>query len=295
MQYSLNYQLYYISNFCKIKLNLFIQHKLKGKMRIFYKTISGVLMLLISNLFNLHAQDQVSDEEILQMYEGLRVADVSDGMDKAGLWDIGLMDQKIIAMWRDFEDLSHQMVGIALTARYIPANDPLPGKLSEEEFDQWVGKWYNELSPEPFADSIKEGHVIVIDAHGDGDTGSVGSFNSLAWVKKGARGIVTNGSVRDTDEIAKQKIPCYIDWQNRGRGIRPGRNEFESMNQTIVVGGVQINPGDVIVADGDGVIVVPREYAKEVADYAHKTLTGDKANRRRLYEQMGKEIDKTVK
>jgi len=54
------------------------------------------------------------------------------------------------------------------------------------------------------------------------------------------------------------------------------------MNKTIVVGGVQINPGDVIVADGDGVIVVPRKYAKEVADYADKTLKSDKANRRRL-------------
>lgn len=264
-------------------------------MSIFKKSMFALMLFLFAGSYSLQAQEQLTDQEILALYEGLRVADVSDGMDKAGLWDVGLMDQKIISMWRDFEDLSHLMVGIALTVRYVPANDPLPGKLSEEEFDKWVGKWYNELSPEPFADSIKEGHVIVIDAQGDGDTGSVGSFNSLAWVKKGARGIVTNGSVRDTDEIAKQKIPCYIDWENRGRGIRPGRNEFESMNQTIAVGGVQINPGDVIVADGDGVIVVPREYAREVADYAHKTLTGDKANRRRLYEQLGIDMDKTVK
>ena len=240
-------------------------------------------------------QQDLSDEEILKLYEGLRVADVSDGMDAAGLWDVGLMDQKIEAMWRDFEDLSHQMVGIALTVKYVPTNDPLPGKLSEEEFDAWVGKTYSEVTPEPFTDEIKEGNIIVIDASGDGDTGSVGSFNSLLWVKKGARGIVTTGSVRDTDEISKQKIPVYIDWENRGRGIRPGRNEFLSMNEPIEIGGVLVNPGDVVVADGDGVIVVPRRYAREVAEYADKTLQQDKANRRRAYEDLGREMDETVK
>ena len=73
---------------------------------------------------------------------------------------------------------------------------------------------------------------------------------------RGCVGVVTSGTARDTDEIDAQGIPLY--YRKPGRGIRPGRNEIESVNRPIVVGGVLVMPGDVVVADGDGVIVVPR-------------------------------------
>jgi regulator of RNase E activity RraA len=137
--------------------------------------------------------------------------------------------------------------------------------------------------------------VIVIDASGNGDTGSVGSFNSLAWYERGACGIVTTGSVRDTDEIIKQQIPLYLDPLQRGRGIRPGRNMVESFNQPVEIGGALVRPGDVIVADGDGVVVVPREHAVPVARAARTILDKDKNARRQLYEKLGRPPDKTVK
>jgi regulator of RNase E activity RraA len=258
------------------------------------KLLTLFAALLTAQFIAAQNSKNLSDEEILKMYEGLRVADVSDGMDMAGLWDVGLLDQKIEALWKDIDDLSHLFQGIALTVRYVPTNKPLPGKMSAEDFVKWEGNWYNTISPEPFAEQIKPGTVVVIDADGDGDTGSVGSFNSLAWFSKGMRGIVTSGSVRDTDEVIKQKIPVYIDYENRGRGIRPGRNELESVNKPVEVGGVIIHPGDVVVADGDGVIVVPRAYAKEVAEAAHKILEKDKSARRNLYQQLNIPMDKTV-
>ena len=76
-------------------------------------------------------------------------------------------------------------------------------------------------------------------------------------------GVVTNATARDTDEIATEKMPLYF--RRPGRGIRPGRNEIESVNRPIVCGGVLVVPGDVIVADGDGVLVVPRAVAADVA------------------------------
>ena len=79
-----------------------------------------------------------------------------------------------------------------------------------------------------------------------------------------------------------------------GRGIRPGRNELESVNRPVVVGGVTVCPGDVIVADGDGVIVVPRSVAGKVAVLARKILDADKAGRRQLYKDMGFPPDQTV-
>ena len=62
-----------------------------------------------------------------------------------------------------------------------------------------------------------------------------------------------------------------------------------------IIGGVLVCPGDVVVGDGDGVIVVPRAVAEPVAKYALKILEGDKQGRRHLYESMGMPLDKTVK
>lgn len=232
------------------------------------------------------------DERILKLYEGLRVADVSDGMDMAGLQDVGLMDPAIHALWRDTNDFSHRFVGIAVTVRYLPTNRRA-SKMSADEFRKWEGAWYKDLSPEPFVQFLRRGSVVVIDGTDDGDTGTIGSNNILGWKLRGAVGVVTSGGVRDTDEIIKQKVPLYA--RRLGRGIRPGRNEVESVNRPITCGGVMVRPGDVVVADGDGVIVVPREHAEEVARHARTILEGDKAGRRRLYEKLGMPLDETVK
>jgi 4-hydroxy-4-methyl-2-oxoglutarate aldolase len=239
-------------------------------------------------------QDNVTDEELLSLYAGLRVADVSDGMDMVGLRDAGLMDQSIEALWKNIDDLSHQFCGIAVTARYVPTNKVVKNPMDKEEFQKWEGSWYTKISDEPYVQYIKRGTVVVLDVQGDGDTGSVGSFNGLDWISKGATGIVSNGGLRDTDEIIKEKIPVYSDPLHRGRGIRPGRNEIESVNKPVTIAGVLIRPGDVVVADGDGVIVVPREYAAKVAGYAKEILIKDKSARRGLYEKLNIPIDKTV-
>ena len=236
----------------------------------------------------------MTNEEILRLFEGLRVADVSDGMDIAGLRDIGLLDQKIQALWKDIDNFDHWFCGIAVTARYVPTNKVIRNPMTIDEFKKWESNWYSEFSSEPWVELIVPGSAVVLDVQGDGDTGSVGSANSLGYIKRGARGIISNGGIRDTDEIIKQRIPVYLDYNNRGRGIRPGRNELESYNKPVTIGGVLIRPGDVIVADGDGVICVPREYAKIVAEQSKRILTEDKAVRRQLYKDLEWEPDKTV-
>ena len=252
-----------------------------------------LLISLLLLLPVLSARGQ-SDEELLELYAGLRVADVVDGMDVVGLRDSGTLDTNIEPLWRDIEELDHQFQGIAVTVRYVPTNRVVPNPMPADEFNQWSGSWYGQISPEPFVEFLKPGSVVVIDASGNGDTGSIGSYNSLAWYARGMRGIVTSGSVRDTDEVIKQQIPVYLDHMQRGRGIRPGRNEVESVNKPVVVGGVLIYPGDVVVADGDGVVVVPRKHAVPVAEEARKVLDADKAGRRGLYEELGRPLDKTV-
>jgi len=233
------------------------------------------------------------DQEILKLFEGLRIADVSDGMDKAGLHNIGLMSPEIHAAWKDTKQYTHRFVGIAVTVRYVPTNKPPAPRMETEAFDRWVGNWYGTISSGAFAPLIRKGTALVFDDAPDADVGSIGSNNIMGWRIRGCVGVVTDATARDTDEIAAEKVPLYF--RKAGRGIRPGRNELESVNRPIVCGGVLVEPGDVIVADGDGVIVVPRAHAKEVAEYAKATLDGDKAGRRKLYEKLGLPPDDSVK
>ena len=234
------------------------------------------------------------DQRILKAFEGLRVADVTDGMDFVGLQNVGLMDPEIHPLWKDPKAFKHRFIGIAVTVRYVPTQRPAAGGgRSYDDFRAWEGKWYNELSPEPFVPLLRPGSAIVIDEAPNADVGSIGSNNIMGWKLAGAVGVVTDATARDTDEIITEEVPLYL--RRAGRGIRPGRNEIESVNRPVVVGGVLVNPGDVIVADGDGVVVVPRDVALRVAEFAHKIIEADKAGRRELYKKLGLPDDPSVR
>jgi regulator of RNase E activity RraA len=110
---------------------------------------------------------------------------------------------------------------------------------------------------------------------------------------RGMRGVVTDGGCRDSDEVVLERIPVYQ--RASTRGIDPGRILIESYNTPVNVGGVTVMPGDVIVADIDGVVVVPRAKAEAVAAAAKRIQDGDKAGRRRLYEKMKRSEDFTLK
>lgn len=244
------------------------------------------------NFITTQTYTQEENTALLKLYEKLRVADVSDGMDMVGLPGTGLVDPAIHPDWVDRDDLSHIIRGIAVTARYVPTqrlDRPKPG----EDFEAWEGNFYSVYSTEAFTKVIQKGSVVVLDDVEDRDIGSIGSNNILGWYKLGAVGVVTDAGSRDTDEVAIEKVPLYL--RKKGRGIRPGRNELESVNRPVVIGGVLVCPGDVVVADGDGVVVVPRKVARQVAEYALKILEKDKAGRLNLYKSLGLPLDQTVK
>jgi regulator of RNase E activity RraA len=216
---------------------------------------------------------------VLSLYKYLRVADVSDGMDVVGLQDVGLVDPEIHALWKDTDAFSHRVVGIAVTARYVPTN-----KREAKMDDSLIGRWYSTLTSEAFMDVMAPGTMLMIDAMEDGESRSIGSSNIQSWQKRGMVGLVTSGGLADTDEIIHQKIPTYF--RRLARGIRPGRNELESVNRPVTIGGVLVRPGDVVMADGDGVVVVPRERAEEVATAALPFL--DNIARERYIKETGR-------
>jgi 4-hydroxy-4-methyl-2-oxoglutarate aldolase len=219
------------------------------------------------------------NKRVLDEYKYLRVADVSDGMDVVGLQNIGLVNPEIHALWKDTDNFTHRVAGIAVTARYVPTNRREP-KMDQKTINQW----YSTITSEAFMKVLTPGSILVIDAMDDGESRSIGSSNIMSWKKLGMVGLVTSGGLADTDEIIYEKVPTYF--RRLARGIRPGRNELESVNRPVTIGGVLVRPGDVVVADGDGVVVVPRERALEVAAAALTFL--DNIGRERYIKETGK-------
>jgi regulator of RNase E activity RraA len=235
-------------------------------------------------------------KEILDLYKNLRVTDVLDGMDLIGLQDIGLMKKDIRPLWRDVEKFSHRMAGFAITVRHVPT-DVRVGQNSFpnlEGFKKFKSQQYGR-APDAWLSTAKPGDVVVIDAGGIDECGFIGSNNSLGWAEKGVVGAITNGGARDTDEIVKvKKIAVYCRNGHSSRGVRPGRLIAESYNFPISCGGALVFPGDLIVADGDGVIVVPREHALIVGKLAREIHVGDEKSRAGRFKRLGMKPDETV-
>jgi regulator of RNase E activity RraA len=235
-------------------------------------------------------------QEILDLYKDLRVTDVLDGMDLIGLQDIGLMKKNIRPLWRDTDKFTHRVVGFAITVRHVPT-DVRVGQNSfdsVEGFKKFKSQQYGR-APDAWLQTARPGDIVVIDAGGIEECGFIGSNNSLGWAEKGVVGAITNGGARDTDEIVKvKKIAVYCKNGYSSRGVRPGRLIAESYNFPINCAGVLVYPGDVVVADGDGVIVVPREHALKVGKLAREIHVGDEKSRAGRFKRLGIKPDETV-
>lgn len=232
-------------------------------------------------------------EEIVDIYDGVRVADVSDGLDFYGFgYELNKMSPEIGPLHRDVGEFYHRFVGFAHTVRFLPTNRRrnLPDELGYESVSEWRDEWYSERSGHPT--DIDEHDVIVLESH-EIPCGIIGSANALAWMSEGAVGIVTNGGPRDTDEIVKERIPTYSKTINKP--IIPGRTEFDDSQIPVNVGGCLVRPEDVVVADGDGVVVVPVEFARRVGKAARIEQEDDQETRRELYDEAGLDPDFTLK
>ena len=148
-----------------------------------------------------------------------------------------------------------KIVGTAKTLRFVPAR---------EDLFTSHGGGYN--AQKRAFDAVGEGEIIVIEARGDETTGTLGDILALRARTRGAAGVVTDGGVRDFDAVAEIGLPVF------SKGAHPsvlGRKHVPwEFDVTIGCGGATVQPGDVIVGDGDGVIVIPAHLAEEVADEA---------------------------
>ncbi|MFO8007776.1 MAG: RraA family protein [Candidatus Brocadiia bacterium] len=233
--------------------------------------------------------DREQRRDLLDRCKGIRVTDWHDAMDTLGRFDRGLMGPEIRPLWRDMDEFRHCIVGFAFTLRYVLSSRTIVAE-SPEDFRRQEGAWYGE---EPnWGEELRPGDLIVIDGTNTRDTGYVGSMNSMVWISKGAVGIVTNNGVRDTDEIIKQKVPVYCD--GFSRGIIPGRVELDSYGEPVECGGVYVRPQDLVVADGDGVTVIPAELIEDALAIAREIQRNDQKARAHFYKELGLPPDFTL-
>lgn len=224
---------------------------------------------------------------LLSLFKYLRVVDVCDALDGIGYFNIGLMAPEIRPLWP-----AMKFWGIALTLRCVPSNRPMWKLDSTQDIVAAHRIWFDEVGRASWRDQLKPGHVIVTSTGGAGEVGFWGSNNALDCVAAGAVGIITDGFCRDTYEVALQKTPVCA--RARGRTIIPGRIMTVEAQTTIACGGAQVQPGDIVGCDDDGIVVVPLAVAAESATHARAVLLADMRGRRRLYERLQMPFDETV-
>ncbi len=146
------------------------------------------------------------------------------------------------------------LVGPAFTMRSIPAR---------EDIDQ-ISAFDNPEHPQRKGiESVPPGHVLVLDCRGETRVASGGQILTTRLKVRGGAGLVSDGPVRDSGEIAKMDFPVYC--AGGSAPLNLIHHHAIDLNVPIGCGGVAVYPGDIIVGDAEGVVVIPQHLAEEVA------------------------------
>jgi len=149
------------------------------------------------------------------------------------------------------------MVGQAYTLRYIPAREDLNpiSVFQDPGHPQRAG-----------VEACPPGWVMVIDSRKDPRAASAGSILVARMMKRGVAGVVTDGGFRDSPEIGRLDIPCYHNRPSAPTNLTV--HQAIDLNVPIACGDAPVFPGDVIVGDQEGVVVIPLHLADEIAQEA---------------------------
>lgn len=182
------------------------------------------------------------DKELVALFDGLDTPAVSDAMDRLGLPGqcLGI---------RPLDDYKRVVVGPAFTVKYVSAATP-PGTVGD------------------FIDDVAEGDVVVIDNNGRTDCTVWGDImTQYAGIRKIAATVI-DGVCRDVSKALADGYPLFT----AGRFMRTGKDrvEVEAVHVPVSIGSARVVPRDIVVADANGVVVVPRARAREVANVARR-------------------------
>ena len=189
-----------------------------------------------------YPQQNPEDSELVSLFKGLDTPGVSDALDKLGILGqcLGIMP---------LADYRATVVGPAFTVKYVSCGQPA-GTVGD------------------FIDDVAEGDVIVIDNDGRTDATVWGDIMTQYAGLRGIAATVIDGVCRDVAKALSDGYPLFT----RGRFMRTGKDRVEvlAVNQPVAIGTARVVSRDIVVADANGVVVVPRARAPEVAEVAHR-------------------------
>lgn len=189
--------------------------------------------------------------EVLEKFRHVSTATLSTALFKRGL------KKQVIQDVHPLKPSGPNMVGIAYTLRYIPAREDLNA----------LSVFTDPEHPQRKAvETCPPGAVLVMDSRGDACAASAGGILVRRLMMRGVAGVVTDGGFRDSAEIATMEMPSYHRRPSAPTNLT--LHQALDLNVPIGCGDAAVFPGDIIVGDADGVIVVPAEIADEVAEEA---------------------------
>ena len=158
-------------------------------------------------------------------------------------------------------------VGVAVTLQFLPKREDIQTSQLEEETESRSALWDAVIA-------VGEDDVLVVDARGDVETGCLGEMLMTSLHAKGGAGLVVDGAVRDYPSAKDIGLPLFL------RSTTPHNATHFNMypwdyNIPIGCGGILIMPGDIIVGDDDGVVVVPPKVATQVIEYCERREAGE--------------------
>lgn len=193
-------------------------------------------------------------EGALDLLRQASTATVATQLYKRGIRQPQLLDV------RPLSTVAGGFVAEAFTMRFIPAREDIDG------LDPYRSG--NTLQWEAI-ENVPPGHVIVVDSRGDASAASGGDIlMTRAW-KRGAAAFVTDGGLRDADVLAELPFPTYS--RTVTITTRAAFHHVADLQSPISCAGVAVYPGDVLVGDRNGIILVPRAMVGEIAEQAAET------------------------
>lgn len=186
------------------------------------------------------------DKQTIETLKGVTTATLTTILLKKGLRNVWIRGAMPLGGQCD------RIVGAAFTLRFVPAREDLATPAS----------WGSPISTRAAIEEMPEGAIAVIDAMGHPDAGIFGDILTARMMKRGVAGLVTDGVVRDVDGVLGTDLPVWC----RGVAAPPSVAglTFVGWQETIGCGGVAVVPGDTIVADRDGAVVIPQALLTEV-------------------------------
>jgi len=189
---------------------------------------------------------------VREKLKGVSTATLASALYKRGLRHQIVQDVRPLSPPRD-----GSMVGEAYTLRYIPAREDLNP----------MSVFRDHSHPQRRAvEECPAGAVLVIDSRRDARAASAGGILATRLMVRGVAGIVTDGGFRDSTEIAALAMPSYHNRPSAPTNLT--LHQAIDINVPIGCGDAPVFPGDIVVGDGDGVIIIPADIAEEIADEA---------------------------